>query len=47
MVGFDKEIGSCVVLDDNSNALKESDASDLYKYEIERGVLLFLNIIFF
>ena len=43
VVGFDKEIGSCVVLDDNSNALNENDASDLFKYDIERRCMVFIK----
>lgn len=43
MVGFDKEVGSCVVLDDNSNALRDNDASDLFKYDIERRCMAFIK----
>ena len=45
LVGFDKEIGSCVVLDDNSNALNENDASDLFKYDIEQRCMIFIKYI--
>ena len=45
MAGFDKEIGSCVVLDENSNALKEDDASDLFKYDIEKRCMVFIKYV--
>ena len=45
MFGFDSEIGSCIVLHDNANALKEDDSSDLFKYDIEKRCQSFIKYV--
>ena len=42
MFGFDKKLGSCVVVQSN-NQFKEDDSSDLFKYDIEKRCIDFIR----
>lgn len=41
--GFDSKIGSFVAIDDNGNALKDDDTSDMMKYNMEERCIELIN----